>query len=247
MFPELATGVRWYTERCVVGNTLSAWRTGYQRPRWTCTPTVAATWRRHTLRTMTTNRHHAGRECLWATGFLLKDWFTYMYFYIYIYILACTSKELTILCVLCAVRTVLTATTIITSPGRYCSTRCGRRNMFVVVGGRSFVSNTTTTAGEKRIACLLSRSRRHDVVCVRSFGVAACDKMVADIRRAISRNWRVRAVDVPPAMQCHFGGVGSMGDNKKKATTSDTLPKPGKVNSGKYYTLLFVFITFGVW
>lgn len=34
-------------------------------------------------------------------------------------------------------------------------------------------------------------------------------------------------------MQCQFSGIGSMGDNKKK-TVSDTLPKPGKVNSGKY-------------
>lgn len=32
-------------------------------------------------------------------------------------------------------------------------------------------------------------------------------------------------------MQCHFGGVGSMGDNRKKTAASDTLPKPGKVNS----------------
>ncbi|XP_025422283.1 coiled-coil domain-containing protein 50 [Sipha flava] len=31
-------------------------------------------------------------------------------------------------------------------------------------------------------------------------------------------------------MQCQFGGIGSMGDGRKKAT-SDTLPKPGKVNS----------------
>ncbi|XP_027846703.1 coiled-coil domain-containing protein 50 [Aphis gossypii] len=36
-----------------------------------------------------------------------------------------------------------------------------------------------------------------------------------------------------PDMHCQFGfgGVGSMGDNIRKKTTSDTLPKPGKVNS----------------
>ncbi|KAF0766384.1 coiled-coil domain-containing protein 50 [Aphis craccivora] len=36
-----------------------------------------------------------------------------------------------------------------------------------------------------------------------------------------------------PDMHCQFGfgGVGSMGDNVRKKATSDTLPKPGKVNS----------------
>lgn len=44
-------------------------------------------------------------------------------------------------------------------------------------------------------------------------------------------------------MQCQFGGVGSMGDGRKKAT-SDTLPKPGKVNSGivLFYHFRFVFV-----
>ncbi|VVC43240.1 Coiled-coil domain-containing protein 50, N-terminal [Cinara cedri] len=32
-------------------------------------------------------------------------------------------------------------------------------------------------------------------------------------------------------MQCQFSGIGSMADNRKKTTISDTLPKPGKVNS----------------
>jgi len=52
-----------------------------------------------------------------------------------------------------------------------------------------------------------------------------------------------RDTECRPAMHCQFGfgGVGSMGDNIRKKATSDTLPKPGKVNSG---TILFLLLHF---
>jgi len=58
-----------------------------------------------------------------------------------------------------------------------------------------------------------------------------------------------RDTECRPAMHCQFGfgGVGSMGDNIRKKATSDTLPKPGKVNSGtiflllRFYLLMFMY------
>lgn len=49
-------------------------------------------------------------------------------------------------------------------------------------------------------------------------------------------------------MHCQFGfgGVGSMGNNVRKKATSDTLPKPGKVNSGTiiyyYYNYYYYYL-----
>lgn len=51
-----------------------------------------------------------------------------------------------------------------------------------------------------------------------------------------------RDTECRPAMHCQFGfgGVGSMGDNIRKKATSDTLPKPGKVNSGTIFIFLLL-------